>query len=61
MLDVTQILFTVRERDNRRVILHYGPIMLEVCDHPKDFERFVDHLNIELNKIKEEIKSEYLD
>lgn len=61
MFDPKELLFTVRERDDRKVILHYGPFMVEVCDQPEDFEQFVDRLNIELDKIKKEIKAEYID
>jgi hypothetical protein len=58
MLDVKKLLFTVE--DNRKVFLHLGPVGIEVCETPEEFEDFQDELVRQLNAIQDELK-EYFD
>jgi hypothetical protein len=60
MLNLNNLLFHV-DPDNEHVTLCYGPLSVEVCDSPKTFDKFVERLNVELQKISTELYEEYTD
>lgn len=57
MLDVKKLLFSVG--DDRKVFLHLGPVGIEVCDTPEDFEDFKEALVLQLNSIQDELEKEF--
>jgi hypothetical protein len=57
MLNMKKLLFSVD--DERKVILHFGPVSVVVCDSPEDFDDFKEELLRQLNSIHDEVK-EYI-
>lgn len=56
-LNIKEMLFNVNEDNSVDICL--GPFKINVCDHPEDFEDFIENIIFRLNTIQEEIKQNY--
>jgi len=59
MLNVRKkLLFLVD--DDRNVFLCFGPVQIQVCDHPVEFAEWQEQLVEQLNAIKYELEENYI-
>ena len=47
--------------DEGAVSLHIGAFGVEVCKDPRDFEEFIQHLNNQLETIRQELVEYYVE